>query len=593
MRSAVWKSRAIALGLVFAAAGFCLGVSQIEEPSGPQAGNRAVGSLVPFRFTNPLIPFTTDEYDLGDAAFGSTITRYVTAEGGVRPYRFTSFGTASFTNAIEGLRTTLQFGISGVLAGSCPPAQAPFPGQTILGAPGIRFFVRGQDSQGTNPATTTGYFNLTLVDSRGIFRFAVDRVPSARLGDSYTAKLDVIGGNGFLVYSLVSLTNSLGTAVTPKDLGLFLTPDGAIVGRPLVVGSFNMTVRCTDGFRQIARNRANSAQDQTFTITVANNPVTSSDVTTLQCSIRGERNGPGRDTVRYKGLVNVLGQDDFKLLNSEFTFRIAGVSISGRLDQNGRFAGTLRDQSKVNVKVNSGKGSVDVSISKGNFTSGLGFSSTGPTPGLTRLPVQISIGDAVSSTEVLDFETKITGVRYALDYRLGSQGSSAAGSFQLVSVRGKDNTTLSGQLGDSWRAAFVAVPRTAVVDPSGFKQGFDSINSVRVRIGGNFTQTLGSAALRSGGNGINFRGTIADGVRNFSLNTKNFKGKLQTNVLSTRVTNILPASQSPSASNIFFPLGVDLIRTGANAPYTGEHARRIFGFGTQYKDTPPGRYNHR
>ena len=274
MRVAVWKSRAIALSLVFAAAGFCLGLTQTEDTS-PVAGNRAVGSFVPLRFTNPLIPFSTDEFDLGDAGFGSTITRYVTAEGGVKPYRFTSFGTAAFTNAVEGLRTTLQFGISGILAGSCPPLTANFPGRTITGATGIRFFVRVQDSQGTNPATSNGYFNLALVDSRGLFRFAMDKVPSARLADSYVTKLDVIGGNGFLIYSLVSLTNASGAAVTSRDLGLFLTPEGSIIGRPLQTGTFVLTARCTDGFRQVARGRGNATQDQSFVISVLDNPVSS------------------------------------------------------------------------------------------------------------------------------------------------------------------------------------------------------------------------------------------------------------------------------------------------------------------------------
>ena len=50
----------------------------------------------------------------------------------------------------------------------------------------------------------------------------------------------------------------------------------------------------------------------------------------------------------------------------------------------------------------------------------------------------------------------------------------------------------------------------------------------------------------------------------------------------------LPASGSPKSGNVFFPLGVDLVRL-SGAPYTGEHARRIFGYKNQYRDTPPKR----
>src|SRR4051812_7775590 len=100
MRVVVWKSRTIALGLVFAMAGFCLAISNSPDDS-HSAGSRAVGSALPLRFTNPLVAGFTNEYDLGDACFGSLVTRFITAEGGLKPYRFTSTGPVSLANVIE------------------------------------------------------------------------------------------------------------------------------------------------------------------------------------------------------------------------------------------------------------------------------------------------------------------------------------------------------------------------------------------------------------------------------------------------------------------------------------------------------------
>lgn len=586
MRVVVGKSRVIAMGLVFAAAGFCVAVSNTEPASGPQAGTRAVGSYLPLRITNPLLSGFNNEYDLGDACFGSTITRYVAAEGGLRPYRFTSFGSQSLANVTEGFRTTLQFGLSGVLAGSLPTLVSGFPAKTATGAPGFRFFVQVQDAQGTNGATASGFFNLFLVDCVDIFKFAMDQIPSARLAASYLTKVEVLGGNGATTFSLVSVT---GPGVTSaKDLGIYVASDGTIMGRPLKLGTFSLTVRCVDAGQKIANSRDNSRPDQVFALVVGDNPVTTSDSTTLQCSVRGDLTGGARDTLRYKGLVNILGQDDFQLLNSEFSFRLAGVGFSGRLDTKGRFSAILRDRSKVSVKINASKGTADVSISNGAFTTGLGFNTTPPTLGITRLPLQITIGDAIASSEVLDFDTDVNGSRYGLNYRLGRQGANPAGGFQIYSVRGKDLPTFSGLPGDAWRSGFLAMPRVGVTNASGLKQGFDGVNAATVRIGANFIQNLTSATLHTSSSSIRFSGTIADGVKRFSLNTKSFAGKLQTNVISSKTTNILPAISAPKAGNIFFPLGVDFVRIGG-APYTGEHARRIFGLKTQYRDVPPKR----
>src|SRR5207249_3459175 len=84
--------RALIMGLVLAVAGFCYVTGTNTSGAGRatgslDAGPRLVGSSN-LRFTNPLLPGTTNIFDLGDAAYGSIIQRYVTAAGGVRLYTY-------------------------------------------------------------------------------------------------------------------------------------------------------------------------------------------------------------------------------------------------------------------------------------------------------------------------------------------------------------------------------------------------------------------------------------------------------------------------------------------------------------------------
>jgi hypothetical protein len=578
MRLVVWKSRALAMGMVCAVVGFCYGVSTTDTvaASGHGVGARAVGSTFPLRFTNPEL--AADEFDLGDACFGSAIVRYVTAEGGLKPYRFTSVGTNSFSNAIAGFNTDLQLGLSGLLAGSVPPG--PVASTTFTGAPGFRFQVTVQDAKGTNVETKTGFFNLFLVDcDPNAPRFAVDSIPSARLAESYVTKVEVIGGKPEYVFSLVSISG----VAKIEDLGLSLTRDGAIIGKPLRTGSFTLVVRCVDGLNRTALSRSGAGIDQSLTLVVSDNPITSSDVATTQCSIRGNSAQGGKDSLKYKGYVNMLGQDNFTLLNSQFRFNVGGIAVTGRLDQNGRFNAVLLDGSKVKIKASPSKGTVDIAISNGTFTAALGFlPPTPPVPGITRRAVHVSLGDAVAASEVLDFDTDVNGSRYRLEYRLGRTGTNAGGAFQIVSVKGKDGTTISGQPGDKWKVGFIAAARAGVT--TGGAQGLDAVTAATIRIGTNFSQNL--TGLRSNGQRTTFSGGGVGGVRKFVLDGKRGTGKLDTNVISIQQTGITQAISAPTG-NRFFPLGVDITRSGA--AFSGEHARRIFGLKNTYSDRPAKR----
>jgi len=601
MCAVVWRSRALAFALVLAAASFCLAVSTFDRGA-PTRDLRSVGSAVALRFTNPPVALAPAEFDLGDAGFGSTLTRYVTAEGGLKPYRFRSEGPLGLSNVIAGFPTTLQLGLSGVLAGTLPPQPRdtltkqplPFPSKTITGSAGFRFQVTVQDSRAFGTLlgqTLTGLFNLQLVDTATApFRFAMDSVPDARLGASYLANLDVVGGRGALTYSVISsVDTATGLAVPMDKLGLYVAADGSIIGRPLATGVFAIKVRCVDSRRGIALSRNGLVQDQVFNFTVRDQPIASTDLATLQCSVRGDFDQGTHDVLQYRGLVSTLGRTTASLLNSDFSFRLGGILVSGRLDNKGQSSATLLDGSKLKFKVNTANGFVDIAVKSGSFANAL--QAFNLRSGLTRQPVEVTVGDAVASSEVLDFKTSVSGSHYALSYRFGSgsTGSSAAGVFQITSVLGRDGTALSGPAGDSWRVLFLASPRTAVQDPQGRSQGFTGITGATVRIGAAFAQPLVGAPLLASQGNLKFSGFPGSGVKSFALSTSRFTGKLLTNVLSTGGTGIPLASQAPQFGQLFFPLGLDLARGASAAPYSGEHARAIFGLKQQYKDTPPRR----
>ncbi|MFH0940051.1 MAG: hypothetical protein V1899_12335 [Planctomycetota bacterium] len=585
MRVLLGSSRILAIGLVFAVAGFCYGVSNsMVESRMAEAGARAVGTGISLRFTNPLV-LTTTEYDLGDACLGGMLTRYVTAEGGLRPYRFTSIGSNSLTNAIAGTYSTLALGLSGAMAGSAPFSLSPSHPlhRTVLGTPGLRFEVTVADSQGTSVATRTAFFNLFLFDRNTTsFRFAVDKLPDARLTSAYIGQLEVLGGTAPYTFTLESVTG----VARLEDLGLFLTSDGLVMGTPLQEGSFVLTVRCADSTGKIAAGRNGSGQNQAFTLLVQANPVTSSDLITTFCSVRGDNVRAQQDILKYSGVINTLGQDNFALLDSDVSFRLANLKIAGKLNRAGKFTGQMADGSKVQMKVRVQSGKIDVIVRKGMF--GLALNTAALVDGaITRKPLAVAIGAAVASCETLDFETSVRGSKFGLNYKLGRDGTSAAGRFQIISVRGKDGENSGGLPGDAWKVGFLAAARSGITT-TGLTQGLNNVTSATIYIGTKFQQTLAGDAFKSRGQRTIFSGS-GDGVKKFLFNANNGKGQLQTNVISLNSTGIPQAARASAYSNLFFPLGVNLTRTTYGAPFSGEHARRIFGFRTQYKDTPPQR----
>jgi len=570
-----WVSQTLALSLVFALAGFTYALSTSVESDAPQVETRAVGSYNALRFTNPFVAGFTNEYDLGDALFGSVITRYVTADGGVRPYRFTSEGPNSFTNVIEGLQSSLRFSISGVLAGSVPSSLPNNPLYvTANGTPGLRFQVTVRDAQGTSGATRSGFFNLFLRNlGPNEYRFSIDSLPAGLLGSPYVARAETLGGVGKQVFSLVSVSG----AASASELGIFVNSDGTISGRPLRTGTFTLTVRAVDSLNRTARNRQNSALDQALTFTVANSPVTSSDLITVSCSVKGDTAETNGDSLQYKGIVNVGGVKT--LLNSPVFFRLGGIEISGVLDAKGRFKATLAGGEQVDVRVNT-KGTIDAKVKKGTFGTSLNIAAL-LTP-TDRRPVTLSIGDIVTTSEVLEFATEKSGTEYALNYSLGRTGSSSAGGFQITSIKGTDSVTQGGLEGDKWKVNFLALPRVGITANA----GTNNVTLATISVGDNFVQQL--KGIVSNGKNVRFSAGPDSGVKNFKVSSKSFKGSLMTNTLQTKQTGIPTAAKAAAFGQLYFPLGIELTRSSGES-FIGEHGKAIFPSKKKYADVPPRR----
>src|SRR5204862_7646913 len=99
--------------------------------------------------------------------------------------------------------------------------------------------------------------------------------------------------------------------------------------------------------------------------------------------------------------------------------------------------------------VDARSGVIQITCSRGTFSGALNLA--GVTSGNTvRRPLEVTIGHAVVSSEVLDFIATIDGSRYRLDFGQGRTGQNASGGFQITSIIGQDALTFTGQAGDTW-----------------------------------------------------------------------------------------------------------------------------------------------
>src|SRR5207302_648922 len=109
-----------------------------------------------------------------------------------------------------------------------------------------------------------GTFHLNFVNCPGTFRFAIDRLPTAQLGNHYYADLETINGVAPITYRVLpGSVSTAGKAFTRlEDAGLTLSPDGILIGRPIVPGTLNFSIQATDATGAVALSRAGSGAAQ-------------------------------------------------------------------------------------------------------------------------------------------------------------------------------------------------------------------------------------------------------------------------------------------------------------------------------------------
>lgn len=572
--------RSLACGLVLAALGFTFALATSRSIDAPAAaGSRIVGSST-LRFLNAILvdnnPPTPDLFDLGDAAYGSFITRYVSVTGGVRPYRMSG---SSSLNTLLAPGSSLTLGAGGCLMGTIV---AP---TNLTGG----FAVIAQDSTGTIIQSLTGQFVLNLIAAgNGTFRFAMDRLNNGVLGQSYISKVECIGGNAPVVYSVLAGTLTVngaqvGVASGLEAIGLSMSADGTISGRPLVTGQVAFTAHAVDALKRVGRNRANTVADQVMTFNIEDNSIVASDVLITNCSVKGDQGKANKDTVTFSGYINLSGTNGLALNGTEFAFRIGGATYGGNFNLKGQVSATrggaiiFADGSQLKASVNPRTGLFKGSIKKANLGKLVG-ADTLQDRGQKRLGMSTELCNFVIGSDTIEFASRVKGNKYSLDYKLGKSGRPLGGSFQMLNTYGKDGPDIAGNPGDAWRTSFLIVPRFGIDSTA----GLDAVTSLRVRIGSRFQQTIPASALVSSKNGavkllpVKSKGPA---VSKLTIDPRRFVGTLQTTVISQFTTGIPQAKVAADAglaTSPNFTLGVDVDRTGSNADFTGEYGKQLF-----------------
>jgi hypothetical protein len=579
------------MGLILAVAGFCYATSTTSATAGRSvdaaAAPRLVGSTN-LRFTNPLLP-NSNVFDLGDATYGTVIQRYVTAAGGVRPY---SFGSPDLLVNLAN-NSSLFLGRSGYLFGSI--------NRNTL--PPLNFTVLLTDSTGsqTRIQQVVGNFKINVqLGGAGVFRFAVDNINNGQKGLSYVGALDTLGSVGTVAYSVLPNTLTVngsprGTDGALETIGLSLAADGTISGKPLEAGLVSFKARAVDSLKRIANDRTNSIQDQVVSFNIEDNALVSNDYTTLTCSVKGDLGAANKDTVKFSGFMNLGGSAAANLRFSTFVFRLGGISVTGRFDVTGKVVNlkqkkiVLPDGSIFTAKVDPHSGVLSGSLTKATVLKLLNGNSI-TDRGTARLGMLFVLSNNVLASDLVEFATRRAGNKISMDYKLGKSGRPLAGSFQILSVSGKDAATVSGTSGDIWTTKFMIIPRFGIdTNP-----GLDALSSVTVRIGQNFVQKIPGTAFSSTRNGnitLLKPATKGEQVAKLTIDGRKFVGSLQTFPLGSTRTFISPAVDvkppAPSGSSAAIPLGnfvttgfdlgIDLARTGNNASFTGEYGKLIIG----------------
>ncbi len=537
---------------------------------------RAVGSTT-IRLLAPVYAPNPTDFDLGDALFGTVITRYVTATGGLRPYNF----SAPTLAGLLGAASTLNITTAGCVMGSASFATV----QTKLT---FNVAVTGStetDVNNTPVPTANPVFHLTLFPTGAqLFRFAHDHLNNGVLGQAYIAKVDTIGGKGTVKYSIVPGTVTLngaqvGTGNSLEDkLGLSMSIDGTVYGRPLQTGLVTFTAQATDSIKRIAKDRTNSVPNQVFAFNIEDTRITSTDATILSLTVKGDTSKLNADSLKFQTFMNLSGTNTTNLKNQQFAFIFGGNTYVGFMDDSGVVGTQLGaplvfpDGTVLKAKVDSVNGTITGSLTRANLTQGLDAVNI-VNRTTKRVAVNVQIRNMIVASDTIDLETKHVGTKWSLQYNIGRIGQLLGGTFQIYDVRGSDAFDIAGNEGDAWITKFLIAPRTGIDDTA----GFTDLNNITVRIGKNFSQTILAANLKTGASGSLNLATAGQGaaLKSLQINPRKFTGMLTTNPLSINTTGLPQSTDTLLGKTNFFNLAVDVNRNVGSASFNGEDAKAI------------------
>jgi len=564
--------KAFALGLFFAALAFsyALATHTDSAASRSQVQPRSVDQTL--RFTNPFLQPGQDPayplggqlaepqgFDLGDALLNKQFTRYVTATGGYLPYTFEARPNFDFvgTNQSPPLPKIFQNGrITDTF------------GTSILGA--ARFNVVVNDFLGTQ---RTGTFRLNLYSSPSSFRFAQNALPAAQLGNTYFTNLETLSASGAVTFSVSNIIANGAAVGRLEDIGLTLTSDGIIYGRPSIktanAVSVTFTVHATDAAGNVALSRNGAKQDQDFTLPVEANSFTISEILALntKLNINTDPSKPNQDSFSYIGFYDPKGLNTASLTGTPFTLRIGSSIFTGNFDASGKvtvpFSGK---RSGLKVTVTPDKSIVQVSLTGANLSAAL--NTTGLSGKVNQNIVVMMEFTHYRACDPIPLTGRAGNNRVALQYSLGAKGHPLAGGFQVVSVIGADRKLFSGAKGDLgtpgdiWLVHWMGVPRFGIdmgantaLPVHDFKVTPQTATvSATIRIGDGFSQQF-TAALKS--NRLRFQATGKDpGLHQCVLDGNHFSHTLTTNVIVEGDTSIPQAINVKNAT--IFRFGMDV-----------------------------------
>src|SRR6185295_7249123 len=118
----------------------------------------------------------------------------------------------------------------------------------------------------------TGVFRLNALPvTNNLFRFAIDRLSEAKVGQDYVTNVQVLNGDANTKFSVVANSVTVtggGNLANLEANGLTLFEDGTIAGRPLKSGTLMFVARATRTGGILALNRQGTAPDQLLTINI-------------------------------------------------------------------------------------------------------------------------------------------------------------------------------------------------------------------------------------------------------------------------------------------------------------------------------------